>query len=141
MINIRYALPMVAACAAMSLMLNGCGDKPADATKQNSATSKTIAQAPNSDPGRNIDETFLPTQREKRIQLEQMIQSFWNDKSGDPKTMRKLILSRKGEILTTKRNIRNSQLFTDAQKDSLIKSLDEESLKLATDLSAFSQQN
>jgi hypothetical protein len=129
MINIRYALPMVAACAAMSLMLNGCGDKPADATKQNSATSKTIAQAPNSDPGRNIDETFLPTQREKRIQLEQMIQSFWNDKSGDPKTMRKLILSRKGEILTTK------------QKDSLIKSLDEESLKLATDLSAFSQQN
>jgi len=130
---------MVAACAAISLILSGCGDKPADATKQPLAKSRSNAQVPNSDPGRSIDETFLPTQRDKRIQLEQAIQAFWSDHSGDPKSIRKLILSRKGEILTTKRNIRNSQLFTEAQKDSLVKLLDEESLKLATDLAAFSQ--
>jgi hypothetical protein len=135
----RTLLSTVCACAAVSLLLNACGDKPADATKQYPTTSKSTAQIPSSDPGRSIDASFLPMQHAKRAQLEQAIQEFWNEKSGDSKQIRKLILNRKGEILTTKRNIRNSQLFSDAQKDSLIKPLDEESLKLATELSAFSQ--
>ena len=130
---------MIAACAVIALMLTGCGKKPADTVKQPPTTSKIVEQDPSSDPGRSIDETFLPTQREKQIQLEKTIQAFLNNAGGDSKQLRKLILNRKGEILTTKRNIRNSRLFTEAQKDSLIKPLDEESLKLATDLAAFSQ--
>jgi hypothetical protein len=135
----KILLPVAVACASIALTLCGCGGKPAEDTKQQSTKSTTKTQTPNSDPGRSIDETFLPTQRTKRMQLEQAIQTFWNDKSGDSKLMRKMILNRKGEILTTKRNIRNSQLFSDAQKDSLIKPLDEESLKLSTELIAFSQ--
>jgi hypothetical protein len=94
---------------------------------------------PKKDSGRYIDDNFLVEQASKRSQIEKTIAAFWNDKAGDPKVVRKLILNRKGELLTTKRNIRKSLLFSDAQKDSMIAPLDEESMKLSRELVAFSE--
>jgi type IV pilus biogenesis protein CpaD/CtpE len=135
----KTSLPIGIVIAASILLLCGCGDKPA--VEQNKSTPKatTETQTPASDPGRSIDETFLIEQTGKRQQLEATIRAFWDAKQGDPKEVRRLILNRKGEILTTKRNIRNSMLFTNAEKDSLLKPLDDESMILSKELIAFSE--
>jgi hypothetical protein len=119
------------------LLSSGCGKKAEERADSSSTPSKI--QIPANDPGRNIDENFLVEQTAKKTQLEKTIKSFWNDSNGDSKVVRKMILSRKGELLTTKRNIRKSMLFTDAEKDSLIRPLDQESMGLSTELIAFSE--
>ena len=144
----KTPMSLVFACAASALIFDGCGEKPAEEAKPQpssipSATSNTaprnVTPAPAKDPARNIDGTFFQVQWEKRVELDSSIQSFKDTRRGDPSTLRKKILNRKGEILSLKRNIRNSNLFTDAQKDSLIKPLDEESMSLSTELIAFGQ--
>ncbi|MBU0690307.1 hypothetical protein KKC97_04105 [bacterium] len=135
----RPSLSIGIAVAVSALFFCGCGGKSAENENKKAPEAAMETQIPAEDPGRSIDEAFLTEQAAKRQQLEEMIRSFWNDKKGDPKEVRKLILSRKGEILTTKRNIRNSRLFTNAEKDSLIQPLDDESMKLSKELIAFSE--
>lgn len=122
-----------------ALYLFGCGGKSEKSGSTSETPATTETRIPAEDPGMSIDAAFLTDQTAKRQQLEETIRSFWNDKKGDPKEVRKLILSRKGEILTTKRNIRNSRMFTNAEKDSLIQPLDDESMKLSKELIAFSE--
>ena len=135
----RTSLPIGIAIASAVLILIGCGGKSSEDQTKRESKAATETKTPASDPGRSIDEAFLTEQSEKRMQLEEAIRSFWDAKKGNPKEVRKLILNRKGEILTTKRNIRNSRLFTNAEKDSLINPLDAESMKLSKELIAFSE--
>ena len=128
------------ALTVTAFLLLGCGGKASEESKNKPATKTTTeAFSLDQDPGRNINESFLTEQAAKRQELEETILAFWKNKQGNLKDIRKQVLGRKGEILANKRNINQSKLFTTAEKDSLIKPLDEESMKLSRELIAFSE--
>jgi len=128
----HISIAVTLAVTALALILTGCGKQEgSDAPGGNRAAR---ANAPADDPGRSIDENFLVDQAAKRDQLEKTIRSFHTDENADFSLLKRLILNRKGELLSTKRNIRRSVMFTDAEKDSLVAPLDQESLALSTEL-------
>lgn len=88
------------------------------------------------DPAAFVNAGFLGEQQAKREALRKQIDSLRAMAVIDRKALSNLINQRKGELMTLKKNLRNSTVLTPVQRDSLIAPLEAESIELVTDLIA-----
>ncbi|MCB9365947.1 MAG: hypothetical protein H6508_01990 [Calditrichaeota bacterium] len=112
------------------LLTWGCG-------KNDHSAKKTAAQEkPASDPAAFVTHSFLNEQTAKREDLRRQLDSLQAAPVVNRKQVTLLINRRKGELMSLKKNLRNSSVLSPSQMDSLIAPLEEESIELAGDLIA-----
>ncbi len=123
----KWAIPLLVG----TLLALGCGKTDAPQTQTKPQPERQV-----SDPAAFVTESFLAEQQSKRVELRRKLDSLHALPMVERKEITSLINRRKGELMSLKKNLRNSTVLSQAQRDSLISPLEEESIELAGDLIA-----
>lgn len=124
----------VSALVLLALAIAGCGKAEAPQTKSTAKQELRVT-----DPAAFVNDGFLDEQFEKRAHLRKRLDSLRALPVIDRMQITSLVNRRKGELISLKKNLRNSTSLTPAQRDSLIAPLESESIELAGDLIAVAQ--
>ncbi len=118
-----------------ALLIVGCGKK--ETPQMKTAAPQQEMMTP--DPAAFVDAKFLTEQAAKRDALRHDLDSLRALPVIDRAKISSVINRRKGELMTLKKNLRNSTSLSTAQRDSLIAPLELESIELAGDLIAVAK--
>ncbi|MBU0508137.1 hypothetical protein KKH27_04790 [bacterium] len=77
---------------------------------------------------------LVADQRKRAEETRREIAALGDQSVRDPEDVRRILLRRKGEILKAQKQVRLSDQLTPAQKDSLLKPLEQESIQISTQL-------
>ncbi|NUO17838.1 hypothetical protein HUU59_00095 [bacterium] len=118
----------------LALMI-GCGKEEV----KKAQTSAPPQEMRKSDPAAFVTQSFLSDQAAKRLDVRKQLDSLRALHVIDRDKISAVINRRKGELMVLKKNLRNSTVYSTAQRDSLIAPLEEESIELAGDLIAVAK--
>jgi hypothetical protein len=120
-------------CFFAIMALSGCkrSNPPAPSTPAKVET-VTPAPAPVQPP---VDSRVLLDEfMQKRVVMQKQLADLMKSKSRDTAAIRDLLLRRKGEVLSMQKHVRQITTYSQAEKDSLLKIIESESIDLSTKL-------
>ena len=127
----KFIVPLV----LIFFVVAGCGKEEV----KHIQTASPQQEMQKRDPASFVDADFLGKQATKREAVRRELDSLRALDVIDRNMISSVINRRKGELMTLKKNVRNSTTYSPAQRDSLIAPLEEESLELAGDLIAVAK--
>ena len=109
------------------------------ATKATSSQETAIPQTAPGGPSADELRQMVGDQQARSAEVQKQIAALGDAAKRNPEQLRRILLRRKGEILTAQKKIRLSDQLTPAQKDSLLQPLEAESINISKQMLAVSR--